>query len=66
MKASKLLNPVSMLAAGLFLGVMTRLFDIYCQNLGEVFSPMGSMDDRLSLAGQCSSCFLRSWRTLHG
>ena len=37
MKASKLLNPVSMLAAGLLLGVMTRMFDIYCQNLGEVF-----------------------------
>ena len=35
-----LLNPLSMLIAGLFLGVVTRLFDIYFQNLGEIFSQM--------------------------
>lgn len=40
MKTNKLLNPVPMLAAGLLLGVTARLFDICCQNLGEVFSQM--------------------------
>lgn len=29
-----------MLVAGLLLGVAIRLFDIYCQNLGEIFSQM--------------------------
>lgn len=29
-----------MLIAGLLLGVISRLFDIYCQNLGEIFSQM--------------------------
>lgn len=38
MKIHKLPNPVSMLIAGLFLGTAARLFDIYCQVLGEVFS----------------------------
>lgn len=36
----KLLTPLSMLAAGLILGTVARLFDIYCQNLGEIFSQM--------------------------
>lgn len=35
-----LLNPVSMAVSGLVLGVVTRLFDIYCQNLVEIFSQM--------------------------
>ena len=39
-KRSVLLNPLSMLAAGLFLGIAARLFDIYFQNLGEIFSQM--------------------------
>lgn len=34
------LNPLSMLLAGLILGIATRLFDIYFQNLGEIFSQM--------------------------
>ena len=43
MKASRrlfLLNPLSMLLAGLILGIAARLFDIYFQNLGEIFSQM--------------------------
>ncbi|MGN0268121.1 MAG: hypothetical protein ACI4D7_10635 [Lachnospiraceae bacterium] len=39
-RTRKLLNPLSMLAAGLILGTAARLFDIYCQNLGEIFSQM--------------------------
>ena len=34
------LNPLSMLLAGLLLGIAARLFDIYFQNLGEIFSQM--------------------------
>ena len=37
---SSLLHPLPMLLAGLFLGIAARLFDIYCQNLGEIFSQM--------------------------
>ena len=40
MKRSKRLNPLSMLVAGLFLGTAARLFDLYCPNLGEIFSQM--------------------------
>ena len=43
MKCSRslvLLNPLSMLLAGLILGIAARLFDIYFQNLGEIFSQM--------------------------
>lgn len=43
MKSSRrsfLLNPLSMLLAGLLLGIAARLFDIYFQNLGEIFSQM--------------------------
>ena len=40
MKRRKLLNPFSMLVSGLFLGTAARLFDIYCPNLGEIFSQM--------------------------
>ena len=29
-----------MLSAGLILGAAARLFDVYCQNLGEIFSQM--------------------------
>ena len=36
----KLLHPAVMLAAGLLLGAAARLFDLYCQNLGEIFSQM--------------------------
>ncbi|MGN0403410.1 MAG: hypothetical protein ACI4HQ_14300 [Acetatifactor sp.] len=37
---TKILNPVSMLCLGLMIGVVTRLFDIYATNLGEIFSQM--------------------------
>ena len=37
---SLFLNPLAMLAAGLLLGAASRLFDIYFQNLGEIFSQM--------------------------
>lgn len=36
----RILKPLPMLAAGLLLGVISRLLDIYCQNLGEIFSQM--------------------------
>ena len=39
-RRSFLLNPLSMLLAGLLLGIAARLFDIYFQNLGEIFSQM--------------------------
>ncbi len=35
-----MLRPAPMFAAGLFLGIAARLFDIYCQTLGEIFSQM--------------------------
>lgn len=35
-----ILNPLSMLLAGLILGITARLLDIFCQNLGEIFSQM--------------------------
>lgn len=38
MRTNKVLNPRFMLFAGLFFGLTARLLDIYCQNLGEVFS----------------------------
>ena len=34
------LNPISMLGIGFALGVLSRLLDIYTQNLGNVFSRM--------------------------
>ena len=34
----KLLNPFMMFIIGLILGVISRLFDIYTQNLGNIFS----------------------------
>lgn len=37
---SKLLNPIAMSAAGLGLGAVSRLLDIYTQNLGNIFSQM--------------------------
>lgn len=40
MKIKRLLTPLSMLIAGLMLGAAARLFDIYCQTLGEIFSQM--------------------------
>lgn len=36
----KILNPVGMLVIGLLLGIISRLFDIYFQNLGNIFSQM--------------------------
>ena len=36
----KLLNPFAMFILGLFAGVLSRLLDIYTQNLGEIFSQM--------------------------
>lgn len=41
MKKQLLLNPVSMFACGMFMGVLSRLLDIYTQNLGNVFSKFG-------------------------
>lgn len=40
MKIKRLLTPLSTLIAGLVLGAAARLFDIYCQTLGEIFSQM--------------------------
>lgn len=34
------LNPISMLIIGLCLGIISRLLDIYTQNLGNIFSQM--------------------------
>ncbi len=34
----KILNPICMFGFGLFLGVISRLLDIYTQNLGNIFS----------------------------
>ncbi len=36
----KYLNPISMFIIGLILGVISRLLDIYTQNLGNIFSQM--------------------------
>ena len=35
-----ILNPFSMFILGLALGIISRLFDIYTQNLGNIFSQM--------------------------
>ena len=35
-----ILNPISMFLLGLILGIISRLLDIYAQNLGEIFSQM--------------------------
>ena len=35
-----ILNPISMLGIGLVLGILSRLLDIYTQNLGNIFSRM--------------------------
>ncbi len=40
MKTNKLPNPLSMFFVDLFLGTLSRLFDIYCPILGEIFSQM--------------------------
>ena len=37
---NRILHPAVMLAAGLLLGVGSRLLDIYTQNLGNIFSQM--------------------------
>lgn len=36
----RILNPVSMFIIGLVLGALSRIFDIYTQNLGNIFSQM--------------------------
>lgn len=36
----KVLNPIRMFVIGLFLGIISRLLDIYTQNLGNIFSQM--------------------------
>lgn len=36
----KILNPISLFFVGLVLGVVSRLLDIYTQNLGNIFSQM--------------------------
>lgn len=35
-----ILNPISMFMIGFILGIVSRLLDIYTQNLGNVFSQM--------------------------
>ena len=35
-----ILNPISMFLIGLILGIVSRLLDIYSQNLGNIFSQM--------------------------
>ena len=40
MKTNKLLNPLSQFFVGLVLGALSRLFDMYYPNLGEIFSQM--------------------------
>ena len=37
---NKILNPAMMFLLGLSLGIITRLFDIYTEHLGKVFSQM--------------------------
>lgn len=37
---SLILNPIGMFASGLLLGIISRLLDIYTQNLGNIFSQM--------------------------
>jgi len=37
---NKILNPISMFVIGLGLGILSRLFDIYLANLGNIFSQM--------------------------
>jgi len=37
---NKILNPLTMLTAGLLLGLASRLFDIYFETLGNIFSQM--------------------------
>ena len=39
-KRSVFLNPISLFIIGLALGVMVRLFDIYTEHLGKMFSQM--------------------------
>lgn len=36
----KIMNPIVMFTVGLGLGIVSRLLDIYTQNLGEIFSQM--------------------------
>lgn len=36
----KILNPISMFIIGLLLGIISRILDIYTQNLGNIFSQM--------------------------
>ncbi|MDD6879434.1 MAG: hypothetical protein PUD59_04335 [bacterium] len=36
----KIFNPISMFLSGIILGIISRLFDIYTQNLGNIFSQM--------------------------
>ncbi len=40
MKKNIILNPLSMFVVGLLLGVLSRILDIYTQNLGNIFSEM--------------------------
>ncbi len=40
MKKNIILNPLSTFIIGLLLGVLSRVFDIYTQNLGNIFSEM--------------------------
>lgn len=40
MLKNKILNPISMFFIGLLLGVVSRLLDIYTENLGNIFSQM--------------------------
>ena len=35
-----ILNPIGMFVSGLILGIISRLLDIYTDNLGNIFSQM--------------------------
>ena len=40
MNSKRILNPVSMFVFGLVLGTVSRILDIFTENLGEIFSQM--------------------------
>ena len=63
----KILNPAAMLAAGLALGVISRLPDIYTQNPGNVFSQtaiwilMGTLATYYATAAVTHGVYYRSF-----
>lgn len=57
---SLFLNPISMFACGMLMGVFSRLLDIYTQNLGNVFSKLGIWVLLCSLISIYSSSYRRA------